>query len=307
MSDHAWMELCQVSRPALHELEANALDAVLLHCPHSLHPELTSLILQALPCEDGNNNSHAVYLNPLLYDFVSSAAAIRVQEPAGDVEALMSEGVAVSIAPLSPVKKQLVEFKSQQEWVISRVGNVASLPSCSKVSITCIYRQDGASPSVLKRQLCFALEGRLIRMNSLLALPTLLSGTCLVTVTNITGGEDEKLQEVVYRVGNSNDFGLDVALAEDLLEVPDDSTQSEWEQTCPGYNQLLDNLLFLSQLKGVAAPSGVLLAGCAGVGKSRLVSARFHQVVFVFYSTTRMARSLVYIGLLFSVSCIQVT
>jgi hypothetical protein len=303
MSDHAWMELCQVSRPALHELEAKALDAVLLHCPKSLHPEVTSLVLQALPSDsssDSNTNKHIAYLNPLIYDFVSNAAAISVQE---SVES-MSEGVmAVSIMPLG----NDAEPKSQQEWAMARIQKVESLPSCSTVSITCIFRQDsrGAQLSVLKRQLCLALEGRLIRMNSLLALPTLVSGTCLVTVMGIVSRDNKELQDMVYRVESSKNFGLDVTITEDL-EVPDDPTLSEWEQTCPGYNQMLDNLLFLSQLKGVAAPSGVLLTGCAGVGKSRLVSAVCSQLSCV-SSASRVAHFFSCTGLLFSIPCIKGT
>jgi SpoVK/Ycf46/Vps4 family AAA+-type ATPase len=106
---------------------------------------------------------------------------------------------------------------------------------------------------------------------------------------------------MVYRVESSTDFGLDVTITEDL-GVPDDPTLSEWEQTCPGYKQMLDNLLFLSQLKGVAAPSGVLLTGCAGVGKSRLVSAVCSQLSCV-SSASRVAHFLLCIGLLFSIPC----
>lgn len=245
-------------------------DAVLLRCPSSHHPELTSLILQPMPSSRPSESGHTVYLNPLLYEFVSSAAEIGgTKEP---VESAASE-VCVSIAPL-PVKEYCHGpwgTSKPHKWTLSRINDIVGLPAGCTISITCIYREDSGASKALERQLCFALEGRLIRINSLLALPT-ISGTFLVTVTNITSGERVKLEEVVYRVGNIKNFTLDVTHHVDSLAVSENPIQSEWERDCPGHKEILQDLIILSQLQGVAAPAGVLLTGCAGIGKSRLVS-----------------------------------
>jgi SpoVK/Ycf46/Vps4 family AAA+-type ATPase len=46
----------------------------------------------------------------------------------------------------------------------------------------------------------------------------------------------------------------------------------DFEQECPGYERLLGDLVSLLSITGAAAPTGVLLTGCAGVGKTRLAS-----------------------------------
>jgi DNA replication protein DnaC len=44
------------------------------------------------------------------------------------------------------------------------------------------------------------------------------------------------------------------------------------ECICPGYNTVLEELVSFAKLvDSSAAPTGVLLSGCAGVGKSRMV------------------------------------
>lgn len=53
---------------------------------------------------------------------------------------------------------------------------------------------------------------------------------------------------------------------------------------CPGYESTLDELLSLVMLTDPnAAPTGILLSGCSGVGKSRMV--RVINFVLVFVST----------------------
>lgn len=50
------------------------------------------------------------------------------------------------------------------------------------------------------------------------------------------------------------------------------STMKDINYACPGYESVLNELLSLAELIGTpAAPTGILLSGCAGVGKSRMV------------------------------------
>jgi len=49
---------------------------------------------------------------------------------------------------------------------------------------------------------------------------------------------------------------------------------------CPGYESLVDDLVHLLQLPSASArPSGILLTGCAGVGKTRLVQCVTDQLL----------------------------
>lgn len=56
-------------------------------------------------------------------------------------------------------------------------------------------------------------------------------------------------------------------------ELPELTCPNSNHNTCPGYEGLLNELLRLAQIQHPsAAPSGVILTGCAGVGKSRMAS-----------------------------------
>ena len=310
MSDHAWMELCELSIGTLAEIEAQPLDAVLVQLPPSRHPELTTLILQVVPSKH-LPDSKFIYLNPFLYEFLAKAAEIEIS--CGQ-EHGVSEGASVAIAPLAVQEYcgfQTVSESNEAIWSISCVSKIVDLPQSSTISITCIYHQnsDAATTSLssLRRQLCLALEGRLIRVNSLLALP-MLSSAHIVVVTEIHGDEVSGSEEVVYRVGTSREFSLDVVNS----DLPDASgstlESSEWDEECPGYEKLLEEFIKLSQLTGVAAPSGVLLTGVAGVGKTRLVSSEVYHSRFTLQDeTVCLPVSLSYPGFLLRESCIKVT
>lgn len=276
------MELCQVSTATFDALvhvesksscEASAV-VCCLQCRASSpqHAELTTVILEAIPSSRPLDDQNTIYLHPLLYEFLTQAAEqlMDALEKPGRQDATT---IDVSVAPL------LVEGYVQQEaalpqhkkWILSRVGDLVDLPRGCRISLTCIYHENSGSTSeaAFHRQVSLALEGRLIRPNSLLALPT-LTGDCMVVITSIAGSAEEGM----YRVGGCREFELDLVHAADSSALANNPVQqqSEWERNCSGYDKLLDELVSLSELNGVAAPSGVLLTGCAGVGKSRLVS-----------------------------------
>lgn len=278
MSDQAWMELCEVSTAILKALQSS--EAVCLQCSSSQRrAELTTVIVEAIP-SSRTPDEHVVCMHPLLYEFLTNAA--EAGSPEGLQERTVpSAGISVSIAPLPFHEYSGIGSTSlpqhQQQWTLSRVAEVVDLPIACRVSITCIYHENDSgafmtsSSSFNEQKFALALEGRLIRENSLLLLPT-LAGVCIVTVSNITGNGVSSSEDVVYRVGSSSDFELDVTGHADSTAILQNSLHSEWEQNCPGYNELLEKLVSLSQLTGIAAPAGVLLTGCAGVGKSCLVS-----------------------------------
>jgi hypothetical protein len=262
MSDHAWMELCEVSASTFEALQSS--DTVCVQLGKSTkHPELTTLILHAVPSPH-HFDERTVYLHPLLYEFLTKSSLL---EDSGEHDD--STDFPVSIAPLPLHEYCNMEASSKHSgWTISRVGEIVDLPTSSRISMTCVYYEPSGltKSSSLERQMSIALDGRVIRANTVLALPT-LSGVCLVAVSCIEGEEIGPSR--IYRVGSN--VVLDVNFI-DTLPVPENPTA--WDRESPGYDELLQQLITLSQLTGVAAPSGVLLTGCAGVGKSRLVSLR---------------------------------
>lgn len=52
-------------------------------------------------------------------------------------------------------------------------------------------------------------------------------------------------------------------------------TMQDINYLCPGYEPVLGELLSLAELANPnAAPAGIILSGCSGVGKSRMVCSR---------------------------------
>ena len=104
---------------------------------------------------------------------------------------------------------------------------------------------------------------------------------------NARVGDDDKAVEdekSCYRLINSegspkfsirvfHDDSRAVSANEVVEEESLKSTLPTSNITCPGYEGLLDELLRLAQIQHPsAAPSGVILTGCTGVGKSRVAS-----------------------------------
>lgn len=99
----------------------------------------------------------------------------------------------------------------------------------------------------------------------------------------------------VYRVGNPGTYSLEIlstkqSASDDLVHaLTDDDDDEMWHRqspppepdvknSCPGYETLLEDLVRLLKLThldetAAAAPTGILLTGCHGVGKTRLVTA----------------------------------
>ena len=134
MSDYAWMELCEVSMPTLQDLKAQSLDAICLQLP-SLHPELTTLILQVVPSKQVPND-HIMFIHPLLYEFLIKAAEMEAFERH---EPHVSTGVLFSIAPLPG--KEYANFQdtfeaNPERWTATRVKDIVDLPTSSP----CLYK-----------------------------------------------------------------------------------------------------------------------------------------------------------------------
>ncbi len=107
-----------------------------------------------------------------------------------------------------------------------------------------------------------------------------------LSADGVRAGDDDD-EESCYRLTYSDDspkfsirvFG-DIEKARSNAEAEKEEESSKFpfaaptnDTTCPGYEDLLDELMKVAKIQHPsAAPSGVILTGCTGVGKSRVAS-----------------------------------
>ncbi|MGK3759147.1 MAG: SpoVK/Ycf46/Vps4 family AAA+-type ATPase [Bacillariaceae sp.] len=141
-----------------------------------------------------------------------------------------------------------------------------------------------------------ALEGRIIKAGSVLLLTTIY-GYVIANVTDITSflstTDDGLIEEsttteqnrdrnritTTYRLSDNvlDDYHCHIEVPPIICVENESNVQSyrstPWEQDIPGYETLLRELINIFRIHGdPAAASGVILAGCAGIGKTRLAS-----------------------------------
>jgi SpoVK/Ycf46/Vps4 family AAA+-type ATPase len=164
----------------------------------------------------------------------------------------------------------------------------------------------------LEALLSSSLQGRLVMANTIIILNSRY-GVAIVMISSIiepgtmmyTRYDDTlPIQEVpqqsredptmaAIRLGGTTSYMVKVKNKTEFLEencnvnshsFPEDD--HSWEPTIPGYESLLQDLMGMFLLShhatgsaAEAAPSGILLTGCAGVGKSRLASCLAHTIL----------------------------
>jgi SpoVK/Ycf46/Vps4 family AAA+-type ATPase len=175
------------------------------------------------------------------------------------------------------------------------------------------HNRDGPGDSdILEALLSSALQGRLVMANSITILNSKY-GVAIVMISSIIESgittqtrhndtlpikeEPEKSRDdptmAAIRLGAIMSYMVKVNNKIDFLEencnvngqnFPEDD--HPWEPTIPGYETLLQELMGMFRLQYHttgsavrAAPSGILVTGCAGVGKSRLASCLAHNIL----------------------------
>mmetsp|Transcript_26242 Transcript_26242/g.72047 ORF Transcript_26242/g.72047 Transcript_26242/m.72047 type:complete len:954 (-) Transcript_26242:2786-5647(-) len=144
-----------------------------------------------------------------------------------------------------------------------------------------------------------ALEGRIVREGSVLLLSTIVYGYAIARVTYIGGDRDGNSSEESNTPSKETSRGV-YRLSDDVLDdyrchirgppIPgeessrtdwdpnNESSPMVWERDVPGYEGLLREIMDVFRVHGDAsAATGVVLTGCAGVGKSRLASCIAHR------------------------------
>jgi len=209
-----------------------------------------------------------------------------------------------------PTAQQEHHQKEQKCSWKSRPVIVEELKKGSHIHVSCVYVEDdepwattssGSAEDETKtndsnnrrrrrmtveQAIGIALEGRIVRAGSVLLLST-IHGYVIASVTNISTSTNTyhgKITEnsifsraPVYRLSDDvladyhcHIHGPPVLYSEQL---ENESSSTVWEQDVPGYEMLLKEIMDVFRVHGdTAASSGVVLTGCAGVGKSRMAS-----------------------------------
>ena len=201
------------------------------------------------------------------------------------------------------------QMEQQCSWKFRPVI-IQELKNCSHIFVSCVYIEDDelqienkideTTPNrndhklMIDQAIGIALEGRIIKAGSVLLLSTIY-GYVIANVTNITSflstTDDELIEESSTTEQNRDQITTTYRLSDNVLddyhchiEIPpilcvenESNLQSyrttSWERDTPGYETLLGELINIFRVHGdPAAASGVILAGCAGIGKTRLAS-----------------------------------
>lgn len=269
----AWMEQSEVSPRHLQDLNTNPLGhrAVILSIPGV---PLASVVLHV--SQTGLEEDDCVRVHPLLYEFLS-----EVEESVSTdtvIFSAVSEAKSVAIAPLQ--QGPLYPTTENRRWMI-RTLPVYDLPIASNLQLECIFLEPQLNNQIERisheeRQhlVKAALLGRIIKEDSVLLLPTYLGSAVVKVQTILTHSSDQIIQkDAAYRVLlDSKEWNVAVS---GLIStrVPQNPTSVRPTITIPGYEFLLEELLQLVCLHGTpSAPTGILVTGCPGVGKSRLIT-----------------------------------
>lgn len=247
----AWLGLCELPETCFEKLCLQPFDSIVISTSSGPQNEgLTSVVLQVVSA-----NSLGVFIHPFLHEFLCQASTVQ-----GICRSKEKCGFELLALPLGEIQSKTPT--TTKHWKIEKT-NVVDLNENIQVEIVIIYSDN---KNVERKDIEISLQDRIIRENSVIATSTGKECLCILLIKSIEGFEIEKS----YRVGKKIKLGL-VGSAKSFIEDAFD-TKVRWERDCPGYEVLLDELYELCQTRGFPKPSGSLLCGCKGVGKSRLAS-----------------------------------
>eukprot|EP00934_Nitzschia_sp_Nitz4_P000727 Nitzschia sp. Nitz4//scaffold38_size140716//123029//125560//NITZ4_003171-RA/size140716-processed-gene-0.68-mRNA-1//-1//CDS//3329550150//727//frame0 len=310
--DQGWLQELEISSQTLTAIRGNSTsswdpesDCVQLSLPCC--PQATC-VFQPVP---GPIPKNSVNIHPLLFSFLRQ---LQAESPSKKtevdnldlVEPVKHPSYPVSVYPL-PLGPQPPMVPSDDfhhdDWKL-HLSSITNLPSSSTICLNCLFwdedldSQINTNDAIVKLDLQMALLGRLVSNNGIILLRTscgLVIATVSVTCESSLGQDFHD----VYRVGfNVSDWKLEVAVPD--MQETKTNTLSEPsgpafdESSIPGYEALREDIFRLIQMHGhPASPSGILLTGCPGVGKSRLAKCIVHDLGASITSTNNMSSDLV--------------
>ena len=317
VDNEAWLELGEVSTEILDIIHSSPSDSNVVHLSLSSptsrktagktrQHELTSVVLEAVSSPTSQNDS--IHVHPLLYEFLAYSAHARLKYDSSDVSTELDEttdkdNVHVKIHPLPIESIEELDMETEAAnhlWEL-RPMKVTLWPTDIEIHLSCVYidpdvmadcttGDDQMSVDRLNALLSMGMQGRLIMANTVTVLNT-SSGVAIVLVRKVAkssrNGVDEtrvedSMLDHVLRLGAASSYCLHIDGIHQPPSLSMGSTMQQWEQDVPGYESLQAELLRMIQLNvGIgctASPSGILLTGCAGVGKTRLASTIAHHI-----------------------------
>ena len=243
-----------------------------------------STVVHTIPCRASSDTTPLLLrLHPLLYELLCLANEVTTDDTDGGSNTKGTSAVPVTLAPLLGTG-----CTTTSPWQCEAIHEVQELPPNSRLIFTCLHHYDEDSrPLPTARQIAIALQGRHVVVSSSSTLVVLSTAAGLITGA-VTLVEDyaEPLEDrvvrddnqaaVTYCIGAPETYALEVAQQQQPPDDPIVSTGCDVQDTTfPGYERLQDSVAQLLQLDDdrAASPSGVVLTGCAGVGKTRLAKA----------------------------------
>jgi SpoVK/Ycf46/Vps4 family AAA+-type ATPase len=328
--DEAWLELSEVSALTLEALDIQPQDALHVFLGDgngngSGNP-LASFVVQAVEAPFGSRDE-LVSLHPVLFEFLSQSSQLidtttttcttstLDQQESND---LATDIRVVSIGPLPMEPLEYLESAGAEcprhsNWTIRRapVVELEETTSRHQIYVTCIFLDPGvvqytekSRPKETNYLFQTALAGRLVKKGCVLLLSTIYGFAVLqVSDSSIMDDDDEPSDDEpnnntsAYRIPLDTTtwqlhVNLPAATSNEDVTNQNLTTETKWHSTIPGYEFLLEELLEIMSVHGsAAAPSGVLVTGCTGVGKSRLASCLAHHYTLqgdrVYYLSTQ--------------------
>ena len=246
-------------------------------------------------------------LHPVLFFFLYQASLTNSTGSSGletevgkDQEVIASSPTTSNQNATFPVELgplPMLEFQSIRDMVAHeqrkhgresawkcRPVKIGKLQRGSEIFLSCVYIEAETMDDSISfdQAVGISLEGRIVQTGSVVLLST-LHGYVIATIANIidstTKSDDNQRKEKAYRLSDDvlSDYECHIetpTLQENNREALNEDTEaSMWERDIPGYETSLQQIMTIFGHHGdTAGASGIVLTGCAGVGKSRLAS-----------------------------------
>lgn len=234
---------------------------------------LNTCIVQLIPSQI--RSAHEVLLHPLLCDILIQSAKLL---PCSEVQDFDSLSIG-AIAPYPGMNVRELSNQAQmvrRNWRISRVVQTTASPNMV-VRLRCLDMErevDGASDAAIIAEIKSSLSGRWIMAETVMVLAMDRNETyVIVTVDSV----NDSKENVAYQLGPSDTFQVILTgLPPSRRYGGKDGNffrESGVDQTCPGYEGLVDEIYRMVTECSAASPTGLVLNGCVGIGKTRLLQS----------------------------------
>ncbi len=293
--DEAWLEWSEISQrvieqsPSVVGSDGHALHIYLPFC------RLASIVIKASKSHV-DHEDYDIRIHPILFEFLTRlqtswtpTTTWQEQHNKSDHDNFLP--IQLGPLPIEPCYLSNLHTCNEKSWRLLAV-TVNEFPSQpSEIFLSLIYMdrelheyRKRVSQEYFQFTIQNSLLGRLVKQDSIMLL-SCKYGFAMVEVARIHFSEetvpnDRSTEDMVYRLPSleSEKWILHLEILESIYESSCAMEENSiWESNIPGYEYLRDQILQLRSIHpSTAAPTGLLLTGVPGVGKSRLVSCIAH-------------------------------